>query len=417
MKRNFWVVVTTVILLSSCAKDNVPLTGINLSLKAVYVKTGESIDVLAAADPINATSASFTWTSRNENIATVDNKGKITGVQFGNTWVVVSNSDNLISDSCEVFVNGTSAGLTGADSLSLGAGYAYDVYYSMKNGVVATVSRTNWDLGFMTGARTSTIIINSGSGVKLYTYPSGDTTAWATVNISGISGWKAMYNSDTTWSLGAFERNALGHPDYGWGVYNSINHDVRGDSIYILQLPDQSYRKIWIKKKYSVENEYIFKIASVDGTGEITDTVDCKPYTSRNFVYYSVTGAKTVDREPAADSWDFVATKYTAMIPDGSGVFVPYTVTGILTNSGVRSARVNGAPLNTTDYSSAVFQTNISVIGSDWKSFDMNTYKYTVSTDRVYFVKDLTSTVWRLVFKSFGGSSTGIIGFEKAKLN
>jgi hypothetical protein len=105
------------------------------------------------------------------------------------------------------------------------------------------------------------------------------------------------------------------------------------------------------------------------------------------------------------------------MIPDGNGGTVPYPVTGILTNTGVRSATLNNVPVSTTDYSSAIFVTSISEIGSDWKSFDMGTYQYTVIDDRVYFIRDKDNSVFRMVFTGFEGSSTGVIKFDKSKLN
>ncbi len=209
--------------------------------------------------------------------------------------------------------------VTVTETLTMGNAYINDIYYSMADGIVSTVPRTNWDIAFQTGSRSSTILINGGAGMKLYTYPNGDITSWNSVNTTGIETWKALNNSDTTWSLGAFERNALGHPDYGWGIYNSVNHDVVGDSLFVIQLQDQSYRKLWIKKKASSENKYIFQVANIDGSGTVLDTVDCNPYITKNFIYYSFSTKNAIDREPAMDAWDFVVTKYIEMIPDGYG--------------------------------------------------------------------------------------------------
>lgn len=401
----------------SCVKEDVPLTGLELSAVSINLKVGESKIISATVEPLNASNSGLTWISRDEAIATVTSAGNISGVALGSTYIVVLTSNNTISDSCLVSVNGTLSGSDGSEIITMGSGYANDIYYSMANGVVSTVPRGNWDIAFATGSRTSTIIINAGEGIKLYTYPGGDISSWNSLNITGIENWKPMYNSDTTWNFGAFERNALGHPDYGWGIYNSVTHDVVGDSLFVIQFADQSIKKLWIKKKASVDNEYIFQFANIDGSGLVVDTVDCKPYTAKNFIYYSLTTKDAVDREPATDDWDFVVTKYIEMIPDGNGGTVPYPVTGILTNTGVRSASLNNVPPSTTDYSAADFVTSISEIGSDWKSFDMNTYQYTVVNDRVYFVRTKNNSVFRIVFTAFEGSGTGVIKFDKSKLN
>lgn len=403
--------------LSCNREDIVPVSGIQLSLKSVYVKVGESILVNAAIDPLNASDSRLTWLSRSENIATVDASGNLHGVAFGNTYILVTAIDGNFIDSCEVFVNGTLTGSAGHETITLSNGYANDVYYSLTNGVVATVPRTNWDIAFMTGSRTSTIIINAGAGIKLYTYPDGNISDWANVTTAGLSSWKPMNNSDTTWSLGAFERNALGHPDYGWGIYNTVSHDVVGDSIFVIQLKDQSLRKLSITKKVSVENKYIFRFAGIDGSNQVIDTVDCNPYTSKNFIYYSFDTHNVIDREPSKDSWDFLVTKYIEMIPDGSGGRVPYPVIGVLTNSGIRSATLDNVDVTTTDYSSASFVSSVSEIGSDWKSYSMTLNQWTLKSNRVYFVRDRNMYIYKVVFTGFAGSGTGILEFEKAKLN
>jgi uncharacterized lipoprotein YehR (DUF1307 family) len=42
-------------------------------------------------------------------------------------------------------------------NVSMGAGYANDIYFSLANGVVSTPNRTEWDLAFYTNARSSSI--------------------------------------------------------------------------------------------------------------------------------------------------------------------------------------------------------------------------------------------------------------------
>jgi len=154
-----------------------------------------------------------------------------------------------------------------------------------------------------------------------------------------------------------------------------------------------------------------------DGSGEITDTVDCKPYSDKNFVYYSFSSRNTIDREPPVNNWDFLVTRYLEFIPDGTGGFVPYPVIGILSNSAIRSAQMDNVDPTVTDYTSANFVTAMNEIGSDWKSFNMNLNQWTVLNNRVYYIKDRQPVVFKIVFKSFSGSQAGLIGFDKAKLN
>jgi hypothetical protein len=313
--------------------------------------------------------------------------------------------------------------------LAMGANYTNDIYYKLDSGIVATVPRNNWDIAFHISSMSSTILTNGGNNIVLYAYPGGDTTAWRTVDVTNIGSWKALYNSDTTWTMGAFERNSKMHPDYGWGVYNSTSHDVVGDSLFVIKLSGGQLKKIWIHRKYSSQNMYKISYANIDGTDSVTKIIDCKPYTSKNFVYYSLSTNSVIDREPAKEKWDFVLTKYVEMVPTALVHTIPNIVTGILTNtmrlstmgtisySGVMTSQFDGASQTTVDYNQAPFKTSISLIGSDWKTFDMATNTYTVKNDVVYFIKNRASDIYRLVFLTFEGGSTGALSFEEFKVN
>ncbi|MEZ5083046.1 MAG: hypothetical protein R2750_06320 [Bacteroidales bacterium] len=216
------------------------------------------------------------------------------------------------------------------DSVEMGPGYANDIYYSMQDGFISSVDRKNWDLGFYTSAWSAGIIINDGNGAELYLYPNADTSGWMSVDTTGLSTWTVLYNSVDDCEMGAFNINEKGHPDYGWGVYNTINHDVVGDSLYIIKLmngSDAMYKKLWIERKISIQNTYIFKYADLDGSNEHQETLVATPYTSKNFIYYSLQTNEVLDREPNSDSWDILFTKYNTILEEGS----PYIVTGVVT--------------------------------------------------------------------------------------
>ena len=265
------------------------------------------------------------------------------------------------------------------DSISMGAGYANDVYYSLENGTIGTASRSGWDIAFSTDPMSSTVMINEGYGVKLYTYPHGDRDAWETMDTTGMSAWPAMYNADTSWLNGAFDRNATGHPDYGWGGYNSQNHDVIGDSLFVIRLNDGTLKKVFIEKRAAMSNSFAIKYGDLDGAGE-TKEINCNSYASRNFIYLSLTRGEILDNEPDSETWDIVFTKYH----DES---IPYIVTGVLSNMDVECAEVSNMDTDLADPATAEFSSDISVIGSDWKTFDMGSMTYLVEEDLCYCVK------------------------------
>jgi len=308
----------------------------------------------------------------------------------------------IIFTSCDKF--GSEDPLDFTDSISMGAGYANDIFYSMGNGVVKTSPRDAWDIAFSTYRMSSTILINEGLGIKLYTYPHGDKDSWDDVDTTGIESWAPLYNSDTSWYFGAFDRNSTGHPDYGWGQYNDITHDVTGDSLFIIQLSDGSSKKLFIESRAAGTNSFNIKYGALGETATVKE-IFCNADTSKNFVYFSFASGETVDVEPDRDSWDIVFTKYH----DES---IPYIVTGILSNMDLEVAEVSQTDTDLADASTADFSSHISVIGSDWKEFDMGTFSYVVQEDLCYFVKKAEDEIYKLVFTGTDGSASGKMVFD-----
>ena len=92
-----------------------------------------------------------------------------------------------------------------------GAGYPDEVYYSLEDGIVSTLARDTWDLGFTTSNFSISILANTASEVEVYTYPDGDTADWANLDTTGMV-WTPLYNSIETLDEGAFSYNSTGHP-------------------------------------------------------------------------------------------------------------------------------------------------------------------------------------------------------------
>ena len=296
-------------------------------------------------------------------------------------------------------------------SISLLPSYTNQSFYSLEYGEVTNLNNTDWDLAFSTATMSSSIRINAGMGTELYSYPLGDTTDWNTFNSSNLSNWLPIYNSDTNWFVGAFDKNSTSMFDMGWGMYSMITHHVTGDSLYAIKTIGGDWKKLWIQKL--ANDEYSFKYANLDGTNEINTSVSKLNYSDKNFIYYSLDQNSVLDREPNSIDWDITFTKYITPVQG-----MPYGVTGVMSNDGVQVAQVDNLPdpNSYTDYSQHSMSTEINTIGYDWKSFDMSTFSYSVEPYRCYFVKDLQDKVWRIIFTSFEGSSTGNIEFNTQEM-
>lgn len=298
-----------------------------------------------------------------------------------------------------------------SDMISTGAGYSNSVFYSLENGEVANVSNEDWDVAFNTSLLGADIRINGGRNVELYAYPNGDTSDFMTVDTAGISSWTQLYNSSESWDEGAFNTNASGHPDYGWGVYNSTSHFVTGDSVFVIKTLSGNYKKIIIQSLAS--GYYNYKYSNLDNSGMTSESIQLSTYSDKNYFYYSLDNGTVVDREPVSGTWDFVATKYLAPQPQGGY----YPSTGILMNRGLKAREARNTPVNTVLWSDFTEEEAIDVIGFDWKSFNMTTFTYDIESDLSYFVTDRADNIWQVIFTGFGGSSTGNIDFTKEMIS
>jgi len=302
------------------------------------------------------------------------------------------------------------------NTIVLGPNYQNQSFYSLENGETQNILNDNWDLAFSTDAYSTTIRINGGKEVELYIYHLGDTSGWTNINSSITNNLtQPVNNSDTGWSIGAFDMNKDNNNalDYGWGVYSVVTHKVVGDSIFIIKTVNGNWKKLWIQEK--VLGDYKIRFANLDGSNEYSEIINASTYNDKHFVYFSLDNQSVLDREPNKNNWDLTFTKYITDYPF-QGSFVPYPVTGALANIGVEVARAENVtiPSSYTNFNNHTFNTAINSIGFNWKSFDGT--GYSINPNLCFFVRDLNESIWRIIFTGFSGMSAGTIEFNTEKL-
>lgn len=328
------------------------------------------------------------------------------------------------------------------NTVSVGAGSSNQVWYSLDNGVMKSAALNSWDLAFgIPGGSQAlgSIHINDAKGLELSIYPNSTRDGWDEVDISGFDNWPKLNNLPYSWGHGAFNISAVpgDRRDFSWGVYymgadQSKNHHVIGDSLYIVKFSDNNYKKILLDDYNPHTSEFTFRYADLDGQNEKEVTLDFKLYSDKAFVYFSIENDEVVDVAPKATEWQLLFTQYVEQISMGAGA-VPYPVTGVLLNNGVKVAAVNNVedPAGYKDYEHLTFTDTINKIGYDWKSYDMVNRTYTISKT-VFFVKvprfdndgkqitDVANNpvydVWKLRFTGYSGGATGDISFVSEKL-
>ena len=145
--------------------------------------------------------------------------------------------------------------------LSMGAGYENEVFYDFSTNTSQTFTASDWEIAFLrTSATGMAIRINDGIGIQVFE-ASNDSNDWATIDVANEANWTPLYNSDEEWFSGAFDNaSENGQFGYGWGIYNSTNHHVKGTIIFVLKYADKTYRKFF------VEVTLIISLSPLDST-------------------------------------------------------------------------------------------------------------------------------------------------------
>jgi len=307
------------------------------------------------------------------------------------------------------------------DSVAIGAGYPNRVFYSLQNGIVGTMTFNDKDfLVDVSEVQSASIRINGGFSAALYEYTAGDTTDWATLDTAGLfngTNFTRRRDDQHSMSPSAFEQGATGHPDYGWGIYNSVSHNVLGVKIYVYKTSASvaTWKKVWIKKLDAITSAYTIWVDNIGGGALQELTISKAGVTNKNFIYYSFVNDSTYNAEPNADTYDLVFTKHEGDYLM-SGAFIPnQAVTGIENNFGVLSAEADNILPDNAVHTSYTLTEDLQGIGARWKQLNAS-FQWVVEDSLSYFIQDLDSNIWQVRFTGFVGSSAGKYRFQKRQV-
>ncbi len=304
--------------------------------------------------------------------------------------------------------------------VSVGAGYSNQAYYTLNNDATTILPNESWDLAFATAPGNAGVFYNESSRssmattapeLRLYLAPTSEFSD--PINPSELA--DSLYNPEKTWETGAFNsiRDENDPNDYGWGTFNAAAQAIEGNKVYALKLRNNTWKKISIE---SLTNSvFTVKYAGLDGGGETTITIDKASFAGSPFAYFSF-GTETASASPAG--WDLLFARYRDALDPGDGQVLQYVVTGVLSGLGVEVAEARNVDPLDIDYEPYLdsLSSQIDVIGQDWKFFDLGAFSWVVDLNRVYFIKTAENRLWKIVFYTFDGSTTGNITFEKTDL-
>ena len=335
-------------------------------------------------------------------------------------------------------VGSLSAQTVYTDTVVMGPGYSNEVFYNVATGVKTKSIMNKWHIAHTSNTRDNCIKANHANGsqsfVKVYAYPNGDNSAYASMDTTGWSSWKTFINDDHKHELGAFNQsvNSANPWDFSWGTYNSGTHIITGDSLFLVVVNNGTstdYIKFMPIAQYP-NGDFTFRYDVVGGTknSSIIDTLKQSDANGGAYKYFNFT-TKSVSVEPNGGDWDLNFTRYYEPTFNGSA-YVPYGVMGVQSKRGTLVSKIentlwddlkaNGQMFidSSRDTTGGIgFQNDLSRIGSKWKTF--NGQSYDMVADLNYIIEKKVGSsfeYWAIQFTGFVGSSAGRIILNRTKL-
>src|SRR5690606_4320639 len=162
-------------------KAVVNVTGVKLDKSTLSLEEGATGNLVATVEPSTATDKTVTFASSDKEIATVDNKGKVTAVKPGSADITVTTKDGSKTAKCELTVTAKTIAVTGVTIEPKTASVDVDattklnstvapstatnksVSYKSSDEAVATVSSNGTVTGVAAGEATITVTTKDGS--------------------------------------------------------------------------------------------------------------------------------------------------------------------------------------------------------------------------------------------------------------
>ena len=92
--------------------DDVPVTGVSLDRPSAELEVGGTLTLTKTIEPANATNQNVSWSSSDENVATVAN-GTVTAVAVGTADITVKTADGGKEATCTITVKEKTSGSEG----------------------------------------------------------------------------------------------------------------------------------------------------------------------------------------------------------------------------------------------------------------------------------------------------------------
>lgn len=387
-------------------------TGVNADVPVV-INLNESglvygVDYTTSPAPVAGKISLTVPSGNNETAFTVN---KVPGALFDGDEKIVF---DLYSSGAPVLIGVTrqytlSFGEIVANTASMtinggGALFGNKVFIDLSANRQVPVLRSNWDLGFYTGADDFRVILNSSSAMMAKQINKNDLSAVTAADTVGFS-------TEVAFNQFAPSPVSLPYIDYPNGdltrtAIAQVSAVASDNKVYIVNrgtgvgspAPARGWKKVRIIRNAS--GGYTLQHADIAATS--FSSIEISKDEAYFFKYISFENG-VLNIEPQRKKWDLAWTYFSNVTNFGSGE-VPYLFQDILLlNRDVQVAKVMTSSKAFTDFTEAdiatqTFLTAQNAIAADWRSGGGPGVSPSVRTDRYYIIKDADRNYYKIRF-------------------
>lgn len=266
--------------------------------------------------------------------------------------------------------------------VGLGSNYENQVFFSLRERkIISQNNREIWDLAFESSENGTLIRLNSSKLMAAKRTNKTDITSFTSTNSAG-------YKHDIP--NGKVDSTAFGT----WQNHDSVYVIDRG-----LTTTGNAIGRMKLKIISVSETSFEIEFCPINSTTPISFSVTKS--NENPWTYFSFDNQGSIlEIAPKSTDWDILISAYTHVYHD----YTPYSVTGVLLNPNLTSARIINKAFESVSYLDFATQTlsfDWDIIGFDWKTYNFDSGQYEVDNSKTFLIHTQENRVFKLRFVNF----------------
>lgn len=380
---------------SSVIKIIKTVDGLKLEASQKVIYVGEVLKLGYTFTPADAENQRVKWKSSSPSVATVDDKGNITGVAVGETVIIAQAEDGNWVDTCTVSVKQKAKGVKiETKDVTLNKGDTYDIKYTI-DPPTATDITLNWATNKASVATVSNTgritAVGVGSCIITVTTSAGEVSYCNVTVIENASGIKLNFTEKTVYVNNSFTLRATIVPDGATNrkvTFSSSNSKIAtvstkgvvkglkaGTAIITCSSEDGGYEArciVTVKKLVTkVKLNYSSYILGLNKSLQLKATVTSNSATKKKVKWTSTSpGIAYVNSKGLVTGRKIGTATITAHSMDGSGIVARCKIKVVNPTSSIKLDKRNITMITgrTTTLKATVYPSNATYKTVKWSS-------------------------------------------------